>query len=72
MCKFTGLFLFTLLIASIQGFSQVVPVGSGSYTKNIPGNGCSRSKLIPFGFAANLWQCCRQTRPNQRLVDGIG
>lgn len=48
MNKFSGLLVVTLLIA-LQGISQVVQVGSGSYTKTFPGYDVLGRNAIPTG-----------------------
>ncbi len=49
MKRFFTLFLIALLIASFQGISQVVQVGSGSYTKTFPGVDAAGRNEYPSG-----------------------
>ncbi len=49
MNKLLSLALISLLSVSIPALSQVVPVGSGSYTKTFPGTDVMGRNLIPSG-----------------------
>ncbi|MFZ4522574.1 MAG: glycosyl hydrolase [Bacteroidales bacterium] len=50
MKKLRYLSLITLLLAALQGLSQVIPVGSGSYTKTFPGTDAAGRNAYPSGF----------------------
>jgi hypothetical protein len=49
MKKLLFLSLVALLLIAIQGFSQVIPVGSGSYTKTFPGTDVLGRNTYPTG-----------------------
>ena len=49
MKKFLQLSLIILLLAAFQGLSQVIPVGSGSYTKTFPGTDAAGRNAYPSG-----------------------
>ena len=49
MKKLFGLLLIALLLVSLQVLSQIVPVGSGSYTKTFPGTDVMGRNAIPSG-----------------------
>lgn len=49
MQKTVGLVFVALISASIFGFSQIVPVGSGSYTKTFPGTDAAGRNSFPSG-----------------------
>jgi len=49
MRKKIDLFLIALLLTVFQGFGQVIPVGSGSYTKTFPGTDAAGRNTYPSG-----------------------
>jgi len=49
MNKLFTLFLITLVLVSIQGIGQIIPVGSGSYTKTFPGVDGAGRNAYPSG-----------------------
>ena len=49
MKKLFSLFMITLLFSTIQGFSQIIPVGSGSYTNTFPGTDEMGRNAYPSG-----------------------
>ena len=49
MKKLFGLLLIALLLVSLPVLSQIVPVGSGSYTKTFPGTDVMGRNAIPSG-----------------------
>ncbi|MEI8047974.1 MAG: glycosyl hydrolase [Bacteroidota bacterium] len=50
MKKRISISLVALLLTAFQGFSQVIPVGSGSYTKTFPGTDVAGRNAYPSGL----------------------